>query len=176
MYDEKELWNRILKTASQLNFYILLEHIFKVLEILKNNNIPSSLKHEKFLYKGISIIIPVEIYFVLCSIRFRQTFIEDEKYYFANCAIRAYNKHNKILSKYSVDEFEESFRHVNNHLHRIELFYSEDGRARVHVAVVVVACRDNTADGAHQTSVLRQLLIQGLLHLEVHLGVVPLGL
>lgn len=124
MYDEKELWNRILKTASQLNFYILLEHIFKVLEILKNNNIPSSLKHEKFLYKGISIIIPVEIYFVLCSIRFRQTFIEDEKYYFANCAIRAYNKHNKILSKYSVDEFEDY--KVKNYRAKYETLYGEE--------------------------------------------------
>ena len=124
MYDEKELWNRILKTASQLNFYILLEHIFKVLEILKNNNIPSSLKHEKFLYKGISIIIPVEIYFVLCSIRFRQTFIEDEKYYFANCAIRAYNKHNKILSKYSIDEFEDY--KVKNYRAKYETLYGEE--------------------------------------------------
>ena len=124
MYDEKELWNRILKTTSQLNFYILLEHIFKVLEILKNNNIPSSLKHEKFLYKGISIIIPVEIYFVLCSIRFRQTFIEDEKYYFANCAIRAYNKHNKILSKYSVDEFEDY--KVKNYRAKYETLYGEE--------------------------------------------------
>ena len=124
MYDEKELWNRILKTASQLNFYILLEHIFKVLEILKNNNIPSSLKHEKFLYKGISIIIPVEIYFVLCSIRFRQTFIEDEKYYFANCAIRAYNKHNKILSKYSVNEFEDY--KVKNYRAKYETLYGEE--------------------------------------------------
>ena len=124
MYDEKELWNRILKTASQLNFYILLEHIFKVLEILKNNNIPSSLKHEKFLYKGISIIIPVEIYFVLCSIRFRQTFIKDEKYYFANCAIRAYNKHNKILSKYSVDEFEDY--KVKNYRAKYETLYGEE--------------------------------------------------
>ena len=124
MYDEKELWNKILKTASQLNFYILLEHIFKVLEILKNNNIPSSLKHEKFLYKGISIIIPVEIYFVLCSIRFRQTFIEDEKYYFANCAIRAYNKHNKILSKYSVDEFEDY--KVKNYRAKYETLYGEE--------------------------------------------------
>lgn len=124
MYDEKELWNRILKTASQLNFYILLEHIFKVLEILKNNNIPSSLKHEKFLYKGISIIIPVEIYFVLCSIRFRQTFIEDEKYYFANCAIRAYNKHNKILNKYSVDEFEDY--KVKNYRAKYETLYGEE--------------------------------------------------
>ncbi len=124
MYGEKELWNRILKTASQLNFYILLEHIFKVLEILKNNNIPSSLKHEKFLYKGISIIIPVEIYFVLCSIRFRQTFIEDEKYYFANCAIRAYNKHNKILSKYSVDEFEDY--KVKNYRAKYETLYGEE--------------------------------------------------
>lgn len=124
MYDEKELWNKILKTASQLNFYILLEHIFKVLEILKNNNIPSSLKHEKFLYKGISIVIPVEIYFVLCSIRFRQTFIEDEKYYFANCAIRAYNKHNKILSKYNIDEFEDY--KVKNYRAKYETLYGEE--------------------------------------------------
>ena len=89
--EEKSLWNQIINEKN-INFFIELEHVFFILEKLQPMQPDISYHYESFLYKGISIKVPIEVYYKLCILRFEQTNIGDEKYYFANCAMRAFNK------------------------------------------------------------------------------------
>ena len=114
--EEKSLWNQIINEKN-INFFIELEHVFFILEKLQPMQPDISYHYESFLYKGISIKVPIEVYYKLCILRFEQTNIEDEKYYFANCAMRAFNKtkfkklrdiyndKNETLKKYFVKNY-----------------------------------------------------------------------
>lgn len=125
MYDdETTLWNKIIDEKNT-NFFIMLEHSFVVLE--KIQRLPVDYSHyENFLYKGISLKVPIEVYYKLCVSRFKQTSVEDEKYYFANCAIRAYNKtkFKKLREKYNIKEFEKY--KVKNYRAKYETLYGEE--------------------------------------------------
>lgn len=120
---EVALWDKIID--EDINFYILLEHVFVVLE--KIQGLPIDYSHyEKFLYKGISIKVPIEVYYKLCVSRFKQTSVEDEKYYFANCAMRAFNKtkFKHLRSKYSIEDFKKYS--VKNYRAKYETLYGEE--------------------------------------------------
>lgn len=120
---EIALWDKVIN--EDINFYILLERVFVVLE--KIQELPIDYSHyEKFLYKGISVKVPIEVYYKLCTSRFSQTLIEDEKYYFANCAIRAFNKSKfrHLRSKYSIEDYKRYF--IKNYRAKYETLYGEE--------------------------------------------------
>lgn len=124
MYEtEIALWNKVID--EEISFYILLEHVFIILEKIQELPVDYS-QYEKFLYKGISVKIPIEVYYKLCANRFSQTSVEDEKYYFANCAIRAFNKakFKPLRDKYSIESFKKYF--IKNYRAKYETLYGEE--------------------------------------------------
>ena len=122
--DETYLWNKIIDGKNE-NFFIMLEHAFVVLDKLRSLEIDYS-HYEKFLYKGISLKVPSEVYFKLCAARFHQTTNDDEKKYFANCALRTYNKtkFKKLREKYNIEEFEKY--KIKNYRAKYETLYGEE--------------------------------------------------
>lgn len=74
------------------SFYTMLQEVFVVLEALHSQGKEVE-KGERFLYKGILLSkIPSDVYVRLCYARFTQTSDEDERFYFANCALRVFKR------------------------------------------------------------------------------------
>lgn len=82
------------------SFYTMLQEVFVVLEALHSQGKEVE-KGERFLYKGILLSkIPSDVYVRLCYARFTQTSNEDERFYFANCALRVFKRSLRLRARF----------------------------------------------------------------------------
>lgn len=108
------------------SFFTMLQEAFMILDKFPPERLRAD--YERLLYKGISIRLPIEFYYRLCLARFNQTVSKDEKYYFANCAIRAYkkSKFSKLRKTYAESYKQLIPYYVKHYRAKYETLYGEE--------------------------------------------------